>query len=197
LGAWGGFAPDFAKIPPTFLWRLEIDPKAKETVSLDIAPGCHNVCTEHMLVHPNFITKKAQNVYGTVSNIIGDSSPPCGYVRLNVEKTGSSNEKKLDPGVPNNDVDAFWFGTRYFTTEPLIVPKKTDGGKNPDNDENDAYLLGMVRDASKAKDFLAIFDLQRPLRDGPIAKVWLKSGVPHGLHGCFAQDSVGGPSVFC
>ena len=65
LGAWGGFAPDFPKIPPTFLWRLEIDPKEKQCVSLAVAPGCANVCTEHMLVHPNFITRKSKVSFGT------------------------------------------------------------------------------------------------------------------------------------
>lgn len=190
LGAWGGFAPDFPRIPPTFLWKLEIDPEKRETVFLGIAPGAHNVCTEHMLVHPNFNTRKAQYVYGTASNIVGDSSPPCGYARFAVEK-GST--RPLQPNEANEEVDAYWFGTRYFTMEPNIVPKE---GGDP-NDEKDAYLLGMVRDAASGKNFLSIFDLQRPLKNGPVAKVWLKSGVPNGIHGCFAKDSTGGPSVFC
>jgi carotenoid cleavage dioxygenase-like enzyme len=185
-----GFAPDFKKIPLTYLWRLEIDPKAKRTVSLDIAPGCHNICTEHMLVHPNFIAKKAQIVYGSASNIVGDSTPPNGYVKLKVE-TGST--KALKEGEANKDVDSYWFGTRYFTTEPIIVPK--DGGDIENEDE--AYLLGMVRDAANQRNFLAIFDLEKDLKEGPIAKVWLKSGIPHGIHGCFAKDSKGSPSVFC
>jgi all-trans-8'-apo-beta-carotenal 15,15'-oxygenase len=50
LGAWGGLAPDFRQIPPTFLWRLEIDPKSKECVSLNVAPGSANTCIEHILV---------------------------------------------------------------------------------------------------------------------------------------------------
>lgn len=93
----------------------------------------------------------------------------------------------------NEDIDSYWFGTRYFVTEPLIVPKK---GGNLEN-EDEAYLLGMVRDAAKRKNFLAIFDLERDLKKGPVAKVWLKSGMPHGIHGCFAQDGQGGSSVFC
>jgi len=193
LGAWGGFAPDFPKIPPTFLWRLEIDPKTRRTVSLDIAPGCQNVCTEHMLVHPNFNTKKAQNVYGTGSNLIGDSTPPNGYVKLRVEAGRTAKESKLEDGQVNEEVDSYWFGSRYFTTEPIIVPK--DGGDI--ENEDDAYLLGMIRDGSNGKNFLAIFDLEKDLKEGPIAKVWLKSGVPHGIHGCFAKDSKGSPSVFC
>mmetsp|Transcript_2996 Transcript_2996/g.4495 ORF Transcript_2996/g.4495 Transcript_2996/m.4495 type:complete len:118 (-) Transcript_2996:29-382(-) len=112
------------------------------------------------------------------------------------KETGSSNSstKRLrEQGEANTEVDAYWFGTRYFTTEPLIVPKE---GGNLEN-EQEAYLLGMVRDAVQERNFLAIFDLERPLKQGPVAKVWLKSGVPHGIHGCFAKDSQGGSSVFC
>jgi len=190
LGAWGGFAPDYKQIPPTFLWRLEIDTVKKRTVSLSIAPGSYNVCIEHVLVHPNFNTRKAQNVYGIASNLIGDSTPPNGYVRLKVE-TGST--KVLQEGEFNEEIDSYWFGTRYFVNEPIIVPKE---GGNIENEE-EAYLLGMVRDAVKKKNFLAIFDLEKELKEGPVAKVWLKSGVPHGLHGCFARGSKGESSVFC
>jgi carotenoid cleavage dioxygenase-like enzyme len=98
----------------------------------------------------------------------------------------------LKDGEFNTDVDAYWFGTRFFVTEPLIVPKKDS---NP-ADEEEAYLLGMVHDAAQDKDFLAIFDLKRDLREGPVAKLWLKSSVPHGLHGCFAAAD-GSSSVFC
>ena len=144
-----------------------------------------------MLVHPYFNTRKAQNVYGTASNLLGDSTPPNGYVKLKVE-TGST--EMLKEGEVNSEVDSYWFGSRYFVTEPIIVPK--EGGDLENEDE--AYLLGMVRDAAKKKNFLAIFDLERDLKEGPVAKVWLKSGIPHGIHGCFAKDgSVGGSSVFC
>jgi all-trans-8'-apo-beta-carotenal 15,15'-oxygenase len=189
LGAWGGFAPDFRQIPPTCLWRLEIDPRRKECVSLNIAPGAANVCMEHILVHPNFNIRKAENVYGTTSNLVGDSTPPCGYVRVKVE---SGSPTILPEGAFNKDVDAYWFGTRCFATEPIIVPKS---GGDPDNEE-EAYLLGMVHDATRRRDFLAIFDLERDLRDGPVAKIWLKSSLPHGLHGCFADENLS-TSVFC
>ena len=190
LGAWGGHSPEFQRIPATFLWRQEIDLQAKKVVSLDVAPGCANVCVEHVLVHPNFATRAAQYVYGTVSNVVGDSTPPNGYARLRVLE--GSNEP-LQEGEYNREVEAYWFGTRYFTTEPLIVPKE---GGNLEN-EREAYLVGVVRDAVAGRNFVAIFDLEKNLQEGPVCKVWLKSGVPHGIHGCFAQDDKGGPSVFC
>ena len=190
LGAWGGYAPVFNQIPPTFLWRMEIDPTNQKCVSLTIAPGSANVCIEHVLVHPNFNIRPAQYVYGTVSNCIGDSSPPSGYARLQVE-TGS--RYLLRDGEFNDEVDAYWFGTRYFTSEPLIVPK---AGGDPHN-ERDAYLLGIVRDAATERNFLAIFDLERNLQEGPVCRLYFKSGIPQGLHGCFQAADSPHTSVFC
>lgn len=187
LGAWGGFAPDFRKIPPTFLWRLEIDVKRRACVSLDIAPGTANVCVEHVLVNPKFNVRKAHYVYGVASNLIGDSTPPCGYVRMEVE---NGRPYLLKEGEYNKDVDAYFFGTRYYATEPIIVPKKTDG------QERAVYLLGVVQDMARNKAFLAIFDCEKDLKDGPVAKLWFKSMVPHGLHGCFADED-SKSSVFC
>ena len=190
LGAWGGFAPVFNQIPQTYLWRLEIDPRTGSTVDLSIAPGCQNVCAEHPVVHPNFQTKRAMNSYAVVSNVVGDSSAPCGYTRLRVE---DGSTQPLQVGERNTLVDCFWFGSRFSCGEPLIVPK---AGADL-NDETAAYLLGMVQDGVKAKSFVAVFDLNQPLKAGPVCKLWLKSALPHGLHGCFDPSSDARTSYFC
>jgi len=190
LGAWGGFCPNFAVIPPTCIWRLEIDPATKMCVDLNIAPGCSNSCSEHIVVHPNFTTKPAKYVYAITSNIVGDSSAPVGYARHCVV---DGSTRPLVVGEYNNEIDVYWFGSRCFTDEPLVVPKH--GGNQ--EDERDSYLLGMVFDAVEQRSFLAVFDLQNDLRHGPICKLWLKSQIPHGLHGCFAADGPGTSSIFC
>ena len=188
LGAWGGFVPVYSKIPITSIWKLEIDTVTKKCVGLGVAPGSANACAEHPLVHPNFNTKAAKNVYVVVSNLVGDSTAPCGYSRLRVE---DSDDYFLPEGEKNEEIDSYFFGTRYFAGEPLIVPKK---GGDP-NDEDDAYLLGMVQDCVNDRAGVAIFDLQSPLRNGPLSILWLKSSIPHGLHGCFQVDKSN--SVFC
>jgi len=190
LGAWSGYAPCYSRIPPTFLWRMEIDPKAKKCVSLDVAPGATNACIEHVLVHPNFNIGKAQNVYAIACNFVGDSSAPTGYARMQVE---SGRSMMLPEGEYNDEIDAYWFGTRYFPTEPLIVPKV---GADLNN-ERDAYLVGVVQDASKKKSFVAVFDLEKDLSEGPICKLHLKSTIPHGLHGCFVPGKDSKSSIFC
>jgi all-trans-8'-apo-beta-carotenal 15,15'-oxygenase len=190
LGAWGGFAPLFSVIPTTLIWKLEIDPVQKKCVHLGVAPGAANACAEHPLVHPNFSTKKAKNVYAVASNFVGDSTAPCGYCKLLVE---DGDDSILPKGEKNEKIDAWWFGTRSFAGEPLIVPKY---GSDPSN-EDAAYLLGMVQDSVKDKSAIAIFDLEKDLKCGPVSVMWLKSSIPPGLHGCFAQDGNGSSSVFC
>jgi all-trans-8'-apo-beta-carotenal 15,15'-oxygenase len=190
LGAWGGFAPVFNQIPLTFLWRLEIDPAKKRTVSLEVAPGCENICLEHPVTHPEFVTRDPQFTYAVVGNLIGDSTAPCGYVRLPTPHATDAGKfahlKNIPQGDRNEDVDTYFFGSRYFAGEPLVVPK---AGPNADmKDETKAYLLGIVQDCAVHKSFVAVFDLERPLRDGPVCKLWLKSAVPHGLHGCFVPS---------
>jgi len=75
----------------------------------------------------------------------------------------------------------------------LIVPKKDADLSN----ENEGYLLGMVNDVVADKSFLAIFDLERDIKLGPVAKIWMKSQVPFGLHGCFDSDQDESSSSFC
>ncbi len=190
LGAWGGFAPDFSKIPPTFYWRLEIDPKERKCVNLGIAPGAQNACIEHLLVHPNFTTSKAMYSYGVASNLVGDSTAPCGYAKIKLEDDDITMLKK---GEKNEKIDAYFFGTRYFAGEPLIVPKHNSDRNN----EEAAYLLGMIYDAVRDKAGVAVFDLEKNLKDGPVATLWMKSSIPHGLHGCFSNEDDKSSSVFC
>ncbi|CAB9498076.1 Apocarotenoid-15,15'-oxygenase [Seminavis robusta] len=190
LGAWGGFCPDFKVIPPTHIWRLEIDPQTKQFVDMRVANDCINSCSEHIVCHPNFQTKQAKYVYAITSNLVGDSSAPVGYTRHCVE---DGSNRQLQVGEYNYEIDAYWFGSRCFTDEPLVVPKQ---GGNPE-DESDAYLLGMVFDAVQQRSFLSIFDLKQDMKKGPVCKIWLQSHIPHGLHGCFAADGPGTSSVFC
>lgn len=189
--AWGGHSPLFDKIPTTCLWELEIDPVRKKCVNMGIASGAANACAEHPLVHPNFVTKKAQFVYCSASNLVGDSSAPCGFLKACVEDKDAVTS--IPVGTMNETIDAWWFGTRRFSGEPLIVPKYGGDLEN----EQAAYLIGVMYDAVVDKSAIVIFDLEQELKEGPVATAWLKSAIPHGLHGCFAEDGDGASSVFC
>jgi len=192
LGAWGGFCPDYDKIPPTFYWRMVFDPTTKECVDLRVLPGAENICCEHPVVHPNFQTKDAKYAYAQCCNAIGDSSAPMGYAKFCLD--GSAiNQPNLEAGENNDTTDVYWVGSRRFTGEPLVVPKRNG---NPEREE-DAYLLGLAFDAVKDKSCIMVFDLERELKEGPVCTVWLKTALPHGLHGCFAPDPSVQTSCFC
>jgi len=56
-----------------------------------------------------------------------------------------------------------------------------------DVDEADCWIAAMLFDANAGKSALAILDGDN-IEAGPICQLWLKSFVPHGLHGCFTRE---------
>lgn len=192
LGAWGGFCPDYYKIPETFYWRMEIDPTTHKCVDLRVTPGAENICCEHPVVHPNFVTKDAMFSYAQCCNVIGDASTPAGYSKFRIDGTAPA-QSHLKQGQRNEEVDTYFVGPRRFTGEPLVIPKK---GGNIDREE-DAYLVGLVYDSVEDRSSLVVFDLERELKEGPVCTVWLKTALPHGLHGCWSPDDTARTSSFC
>lgn len=191
LGAWGGFAPDYNKIPPTYYWRMEIDTDSKKCVDLRVSPGHENMCVEHPVVHPNVQTEDATFAYAQCCNKVGDSSAPMGYAKLRLDGKAPV-QLNMKMGVSNDEVDVFWVGSRRFAGEPLVIPKQGSSGK-----ETEAYLLGLVYDAVRDQSSLMVFDLEMDLKRGPICTIWLKTALPHGLHGCFSPDTSARTSYFC
>ena len=86
-----------------------------------------------------------------------------------------------------------------FCEEIVVIPKPRPAQRAgaaaaaapPEADEADAYLAGMMYDATKGRSCLAIFDAAR-LADGPLCRLWLNEKIPHGLHGCWTPTSYWG-----
>jgi len=190
LGAWGGFAPDYNKIPPTYYWRIEIDPDTQKCTDLRVSPGHENMCVEHPVVHPYVQTKDATYAVAQCCNKIGDASAPMGFAKMRLDGTAPV-KPNWQMGDANDEVDVFWVGSRRFAGEPLVIPKQGS------TDENEAYLLGLVFDAVRDQSCLMVFDLGNDLKDGPVCTIWLKTALPHGLHGCFSPDIDVNTSCFC
>jgi all-trans-8'-apo-beta-carotenal 15,15'-oxygenase len=148
-----------------------------------VAPNCGNICAEHPHVNPLWQTRRAKHVYAVASNTVGDSSAPCGYVRLDVEggELGEEERRRSE----------YFFGARCFAGEPVVVQKPGAGER-----ETGAWLLGAVHDAASETAFLAVFDLDERLADGPVARIEIPFAIPHGLHGSFAADTDNRCSVF-
>ena len=172
-------SPDFNNIPRTLLWRYRVE-VATGKVHREPAPGCENLCIDHPHVNPLFEgQRECRYVYASLSNEVGCSGPPLGYVRIDL-RTGETQK--------------WWAGNRCFCEEVVIVPK--DGARVGDDDaapgrarEEECWILGMIADHSErgeGKSSLAIFDGAN-LAAGPVARVWLEHRIPHGLHGAFVH----------
>mmetsp|Transcript_3686 Transcript_3686/g.8801 ORF Transcript_3686/g.8801 Transcript_3686/m.8801 type:complete len:140 (-) Transcript_3686:460-879(-) len=128
------------------------------------------------------------------------SGPPQGYIRVDLA-TGETQK--------------WWAGNRCFCEEPLVVPKGDYawdgsglGGIGFDlgsatgagmaaaaaGKEEDCWLLGMVVDHTEAgggRSSLVVLD-GADISAGPVARLWLKHRIPHGLHGAFVPRARAG-----
>ncbi len=164
LTSWGGYAPDFDAIAPTFLWQTTIDPTTR-TVSHRITPGTENCCIAHPHTNPKRETQNSRYLYMGYCNNIGVSSPPVGYLKLDTH----TQTQQLWTTHPQS-----------FAEEPIFVPDPQ--GQN----EDDGWLLGIMYDHLKDCSSLAIFNAT-DISNGPICRLWFTHHLAHGLHGSWVQ----------
>jgi all-trans-8'-apo-beta-carotenal 15,15'-oxygenase len=169
LTSWGGYAPDFDAIAPTYLWQTRIHPVEKRVIHR-LAPGSENCCVAHPHSNPQQETRPCQYLYMAYCNTIGDSSPPTGYLKLDTQ----TQQRQIWRSHPLN-----------FAEEPLFVSDPS--GTN----EDDGWLLCIMYDHLKGRSALNIFDA-RQLEHGPICRLWFTHRLAHGLHGSW-QNRYYGP----
>ena len=128
---------------------------------------------EHPKINPLLATREPRFVYFTAARSLvpGKAAPPQAIVKLDVK---------------TDRVSSWTPGSRCFCEEIVYVPAAVDaggGGERAGKQREDAgFLLAMVFDASRGSSSLAVLDASNVSR-GPVARVWLKHSVPHGLHG--------------
>lgn len=166
LGAWAGTAPVFKDIPLTLLYRTEVDLATNKLVSHAPVSGLEDTVIEHPHIHPSYEGKPVKAMYMSLGSSEGVSSPPLGYLRLDIS---SGNIQK-------------WYAPLHtYCEEVVIVPKTEDG------DEEDVWMLAMMFDGMRDRSCLGVFD-GKNISDGPVARLWLKHHLPHSLHGHFASE---------
>jgi len=168
LTSWGGYAPDFDAIAPTHLWQTIIDP-ASQTLCHQKAPGTEQDCIAHPHINPTYETQPCRYLYMPYCNSLGVSSPPTGYMRLDLH----SKEKQIWSAHPQS-----------FAEEPVFVPKP--GSEK----EEEGWLLGLMYDHLKDCSSLAIFDA-RSIEKGPTCRLWFTHHLSHGLHGSWVRRYYG------
>jgi all-trans-8'-apo-beta-carotenal 15,15'-oxygenase len=166
LGSWEGAAPNFDQIPVTLLYRTLVDIDTQKVISHAPFPGMEDTIVEHPHINPCFEGKPVRYVYMSIGSEEGVSSPPLGYLRLDIV----SGEKQV------------WFAPLHTYCEELVVVCKAN--VNSVGAEDSVWLLGTMYDAVEDKSYLAIFDGEK-VSDGPISRLWLTHRLPHSLHGSF------------
>ena len=132
LGAWEGTAPVFTEIPVTLLYRTTFDLISKKLVSHVPVKGMENTVVEHPHINPNYEGKVVRYLYFSLGSQTGVSSPPLGYMRLDL-LTGEKQE---------------WYAPQHtYCEEVVIVPKhSTEKGNDIDGNEKevDTYIFMLI-----------------------------------------------------
>ena len=174
LGAWEGTAPDFDQIPCTYLYRTVVDPRTGRLISHEPVAGMESVVVEHPHIHPGFESRPLRYVFMSVGSQTGISSPPLGYLRIDLH----TGEKQV------------WYAPQNtYCEEVVIVPKepKQAGHVFNETEEDDVWVLASMFDAEKDRSCVGVFD-GRDIGRGPVCRVWLKHHLPHSLHGSFTSE---------
>ena len=116
---------------------------------------------------PVDLNQAVRYLYMTYSNCVGVSSPPIGYLKVDLQT--QTTQIWMDHGLS-------------FTDEPVFVPSGSD--------EDDGWLLGMVYDHLQERSSLVILNT-RDLAAGPIYRLWLNHRLVPGLHGSWIPQYYG------
>ena len=168
LANWKGYAPDFDAIAPTHLWQTTIHPH-QHTVDHRITPGLENYSIEFPCINPLVKTKAVRYLYMAYCNRLGQSSPPIGYLKLDLQ----TGKKQIWMEHPLS-----------FTEEPIFVPDLDS------NREDDGWLIGIVYDHQRERSSVVILDAN-DLTSGPTCRLWLNHHLVPGLHGSWVPEYYG------
>mmetsp|Transcript_9373 Transcript_9373/g.19668 ORF Transcript_9373/g.19668 Transcript_9373/m.19668 type:complete len:655 (-) Transcript_9373:82-2046(-) len=148
-----------AKAANKSLWRYEIDLKTRAVSKTKLSDTqCY-----FGIVRPSQSTQKHDEVFMAIGGFGDETAPPQGIAKFDC------NTKSMDSWMP----EAY-----EFCGEPMFAPK-VDGSA-----EEDGYVLTVLFDGKAEQSELLIFD-SSSVSAGPVCRIPLGIGIPHGLHGCF------------
>lgn len=143
------------------LWRHTADTKSGN-VSKELLTDAQ--CFFGSIV-PSLSTQKHDSIYMAIGGMGTEVAPPQGIARFDVEA------KAMDAWMPQG---------HEFCGEPIFAPKETSSSNE------DGYLLTVLFNGKSEQSDLLIFESQNISR-GPVARMPIGIGIPHGLHGCFTS----------
>ena len=149
--------------PKKSLWRYKLHPQSgslsKESISNDqVYFG---------VVNSKMSGQKHRYVYGAVGALGKDVAPPQGIIKVDLK----------------SNTQDYWFPEVYeFCGEPMYASR--EGG---DDSEDGGYILSVMYNGKDERSELVVLKAN-DIISGPIARVPIGIAVPHGYHGCFAQE---------
>ena len=117
-------------------------------------------------VSPSRSTQQHNSIYMAIGGMGTEIAPPQGIARFDVDT------KLMDAWMPEG---------YEFCGEPMFAPR--EGSSLPEN----GYLLSVVFNGKTEQSDLLIFESQN-VSQGPVTRIPLGIGIPHGLHGCFTPS---------
>jgi all-trans-8'-apo-beta-carotenal 15,15'-oxygenase len=166
LGNWEGRAPNFDDIPVTLLYHTVVNKDTGALLRHAPVEGMEEIIIEHPHINPRQEGLPVRYVYMSVGSQTGVSSPPLGYLRLDMQ-TGER---------------VHWYAPKHTYCEEVVVVPKVGG-----EGEEDVYLLCPMFDAELDRSCVGIFD-GKAIDKGPVCRLWLQHHLPHSLHGCFTPQ---------
>jgi len=139
------------------LWRYEVDLSSGAVTKKKLSDvQCH-----FGSVRPNQSTRKHDDILMSIGGLGDETAPPQGIAKFDC------NSGSMDSWLP----EAY-----QFCGEPMFAPKA--------DAEDDGYLLTVLFDGKAEKSELLVFE-SSAISAGPVCRIPLGIGIPHGLHGCF------------
>jgi len=202
---------DFATdVPMSTLWRYTLDVQplvnaGSEESKGQGAEGGGKLVSRRQLSKRNLdfpsinrrvSGKRHRFVWASCGTSDSEASPPQGIIKIDTaEEEGGAEASKEQVWMP---------APHEFCGEPTFVRRSPTGSSEPgagpadapfvsggdayDTDEDDGYLVTMLVDGNAdGATSLVVLDA-KDLSKGPVCRVPLGTNIPHGLHGCFAED---------
>lgn len=148
-----------AKAANRSLWRYEIDLSSRSVTKTKLS----DVQCYFGTVKPSQSTQKHDSIFMAIGGMGEKTAPPQGIARF---------------GCDSGCMDSWMPEVYQFCGEPMFAPKV--------DAEDDGYILTVLYDGKVEQSELLIFE-SSALSAGPVCRMPLGVGIPHGLHGCFTS----------
>ncbi len=196
-------APDFSRLPVIRYYRLDVDLKEKKA-SFEAVGPLNQTFLDFPKVHPRYETRgEPGHVWAMACNDQGVSSPPQGYVHLDLKTGGvdcwhapscsasatvAAAAASRGEGQDNTEMirmEAEDKAKHMVVGEGVLVPRMLEGGREgeqkQEEEELNCYWMGIEFDAMTGRRSLCVFDAAKIGR-GPLCKLHLKHRLPWGIH---------------